>query len=190
MRKRYQAKRKTKAPKRAYQKLVQLSTTKDTDKLINYINKNRTAENSDGFLYDLAEYASDENRDFIIHLDRKSPVEELEEYVKEIMNIHHRNQRVQVPSASHYDEEASVNDDGIFDDFDTALRTVGLQFGFFDTEWDDYLIVIHQKKDREKMAKIGNDINYNYYECRYSKDPETAIETPQDTTTGDDDLFS
>ncbi len=134
MRKRYQIKKKAKVPKRAYQKLVQLSTTKNTDKLISYINKNRTAENSDGFLYDLAEYASDEGIDFIIHLDRKSDITELEAYTQDILKTHYRNQRVQVPSASHYDEEASVSDDGIFDDFDTALRTVGLQFGFLDTE--------------------------------------------------------
>ena len=54
----------------------------------------------------------------------------------------------------------------MFLDYDKALRKRGLQFGFIDTQSDEYVIFIHRIEDRLKAEEAVNKLAYKYHEAR------------------------
>ncbi len=152
---------------RGYKELISIIVkTENQQKILNSeIEKlfNCETDKSD-ILFDIKSFAEDNDIPFIIHLDWKSPIEELDDYLGNILKNTYPKIRVKLPTAKDFNEEDTVGTDGVFEQYDKALRKTGLQFGFFDTQSDDCLIVVHRTIDQERMIKIFNKMRWGYFE--------------------------
>lgn len=115
-------------------------------------------------LYSLKTFASDMNIHFIIHLDWKSPIEELDDCLREVLKDTYPKVKIKLPTAKNFDEEDAVGTEGVFVAYDKVLRKKGLQFGFFDTQGDDYLLIVHKITDQEKVETVISKIGFGYFE--------------------------
>lgn len=125
-------------------------------------------DNDDEYLATLnyvAEFLDENNIPFILRLDHKSDIEELEWVLKSSLKDNF-NLTIKLSNENNYEKEASVSFDNVFEDFDNLLREQGLQMGFIDTQSDEYVFVLHKIKDKEKVKKAINEIGYDYYETK------------------------
>ena len=114
------------------------------------------------------EYCDSQNLHFIMSLDWKSAIEDLEWRVENSLN-NNFNLSIDLPKPENYGDEASISFENVFEDFDKPLRNIGLQIGFIDTQSDEYVIFLHKLSDKEKVENAINKIGYKYYEkmhCR------------------------
>ncbi len=109
------------------------------------------------------EHCKDQNLYFIISLDWKSEIENLEWRLWQSLRKNF-NQLIALPDLEDYGQRASVSHEGVFADFDKPLRKVGLQMGFIDTQSDQYIIVVHKSIDKQAVADAVKLIGYSYYE--------------------------
>ncbi len=131
------------------------------------------------FIETLKNYAEDENyfttlnffmeflesggHNFIIRLDWKSAIEELEEVLKFSLKENY-DESIKLPKHEKYGENKSVSQPGVFEDYDKPLRLIGLQLAFIDTQSDEYILILHQQQDKEKVKAAVNKMGYNYFE--------------------------
>ena len=69
-----------------------------------------------------------------------------------------------MPNSENYDEDATVSENNVFEEFDQPLRENGLQLGFINTQSDEYIAVLHKIQDKEKVEKAVMKMGYEYYE--------------------------
>ena len=128
-----------------------------------------TLENYDGddeyftTLNYFMDYLDDEQIPFIVRMDMKAGVEDLEWLLNSCLK-NHPDITVRLPTAANYEAETSVSADHVFEDFDKPLREKGLQLGFIDTDSDEYIAVLHRVQDKARVEKAVNGIGYSYSE--------------------------
>ncbi|PIE50701.1 MAG: hypothetical protein CSA38_01665 [Flavobacteriales bacterium] len=107
------------------------------------------------------EYLEDNDYFFINRIDWKSDTANLAWQIEETLKKHYSEIRIDFPK---YDEDTSISEDNVFENFDACLRKHHLQLGFMDTESDEYVFIIHQISDRDKVEQFVNMIGYPYFE--------------------------
>lgn len=134
----------------------------DTLKGINPEHKNdRTG--SDDTLDLLINYTNDEHISFIIPLDWKAGIDDLDWHIKLILE---QNFQVFLSLNINTDNDITISHDGAFKTFDDALKIYGYQLGFISTDSDEYLILLHLVSDRSAIKKsidIIGEHNKQFY---------------------------
>ncbi len=154
--------------KNAYKELTELCINLNPKKndVITFIEKLKNYDN-DSEYYTTLNYTTDfldnNNIPFILRLDWKAGIEDLEWVLKSSLKENY-NLSIDLPNESDYEENASVSFDNVFEDFDKPLRQKGLQMGFIDTQSDEYVIVLHKTTDKDKVENTIKEIGYDYYE--------------------------
>ena len=154
--------------KNAYKELTELCINLNPKKndVITFIGKLKNYDN-DSEYYTTLNYTTDfldnNNIPFILRLDWKAGIEDLEWVLKSSLKENY-NLSIDLPNESDYEENASVSFDNVFEDFDKLLRQKGLQMGFIDTQSDEYVIVLHKTTDKDKVENTIKEIGYDYYE--------------------------
>lgn len=154
--------------KNAYKELTELCINLNPKKndVITFIEKLKNYDN-DSEYYTTLNYAMDFLDDnsipFILRLDWKAGIEDLEWVLKSSLKENY-NLSINLPNESDYEENASVSFDNVFEDFNKPIKQKGLQMGFIDTQSDEYIIVLHKITDKDKVEKVIKEIGYDYYE--------------------------
>lgn len=154
--------------KMAYQQLTELCVYKNSSKvkILKCIEKLRNYDDDDEYYTTLnyfMEFLEEKNINFIMRMDWKAEIEDLEWFLQKNLKDNY-DVKPNVTKAKNYDENASVSSNGVFQDYDQSLREKGLQFGFIDTQSDEYIVVLHKMEDKEKIETAVNQIGYDYSE--------------------------
>lgn len=154
--------------KNAYKELTEMCINLNPKKndVIEFIEKLKNYDKDSEYYTTLnytIDFLNDNNIPFILRLDWKAGIEDLEWVLKSSLKDNF-NLTIELPNESNYEEDASVSYDNVFEDFDKSLRKQGLQMGFIDTQSDEYIIVLHKISEKEKVEKAIKEIGYDYYE--------------------------
>ncbi|MDY3548396.1 hypothetical protein PG291_07265 [Riemerella anatipestifer] len=154
--------------KKSYKELIELCINLNPKKnnVIAFIEKLKNYDKDSGYYTTLnyvMDFLDDNRISFILRLDWKAGVEDLEWVLQSSLKENY-NLSIDLPNKRDYEENASVSYGNVFEDFDKPIRQKGLQMGFIDTQSDEYIIVLHKIKDKEKVKKAINKIGYDYYE--------------------------
>ncbi|WP_454880781.1 DUF6630 family protein [Sphingobacterium detergens] len=152
----------------AYKELTELCINLNSKKqdVIAFIDKLKNYDKDSQYFTTLnyvMDFLEKNGTPFILRLDWKAGIEDLEWVLSSSLKENY-NLSIDLPNESHYEENASVSFDNVFEDFDKLLRQKGLQMGFIDTQSDEYVIVLHKTTDKDKMEKVIKEIGYDYYE--------------------------
>ncbi len=153
--------------KNVLKEITSLCTGAASTLLMGYFETGRLEKLRDNYdrLHDFISYQHEENAEFFIHLDWKSPIEELDDALSTIFKFYQPKIKAKLPTAKDFDEDDGVGSEGIFITYDKALREHGLQFGFYDTDCDEYLLVVHKIEDAKKMKELFLEIGGDYFEA-------------------------
>ncbi len=114
-------------------------------------------------LHYVVDYLGHNNHYFINKADWKiSFYGEFEWFIKKILEKNYP--AVDIDSIP-YEKNTSITDN-MFKSVDKYLRQHQLQLGFIDWQYDEYLILIHNVPDRDKVERFVNMIGYPYFEKR------------------------
>ncbi len=152
----------------AYRELTNLCVYSKSDKLKvgEFID---SLENYDGdeeyftTLNYFMDFLEDEQIPFIMRMDMKAGVEDLEWLLNSCLK-NHPDITVRLPTAASYEAETSVSANHVFEDFDKPLREKGLQLGFIDTDSDEYIAILHHVQDKDRVEKAVIGLGYSYFE--------------------------
>ncbi|WP_118975278.1 DUF6630 family protein [Taibaiella koreensis] len=109
------------------------------------------------------EYLDDHQIHFIMGLDWRAAVEDLEWRVSAALNDNFGIQ-LSLPRPEDYPPRTSVSYDGVFSDYDAPLRAAGFQIGLINTGSDEYIVLIHRIGDKEAVARAVGQTGYPYME--------------------------
>ena len=152
--------------KRAYQELINLCVINEKEKvkILEFIDTLKDYDGDEDYYTTLnfvIAFLEDNDLNFIMRMDWKSEVENLEWLIKGVLKENHTNLNIDFPS---YNDGITVSHNNIFESFDKSLREKGVQLGFIDTESDEYIAIIHKITEKDNVEKIVNNIGYKYYE--------------------------
>jgi len=155
--------------KNAFKELTDLCVYNQPNrsKIHGFIDNLKDYENDDEYLTTLnfvMDYLDDEEITFIMRLDWKAGVEDLEWQLSSNLSSNY-NISADLPKAGNYPENTSVSQDRVFKDFDRVLRKNGLQLGFIDTDSDEYIVLLHKIQDKGHIEKVVLNIGYAYNEA-------------------------
>ncbi len=144
-----------------------LCTGEASGLLTGYFETGRLEELTDNYdrLHDYISYQHEQDAEFFIHLDWKSPIEELDDALSTIFKYYQPNKKPKLPTAKDFDEEDGVGSEGVFIAYDKALRELDLQFGFYDTGCDEYLLIVHKTSDEKKLKELFLELGGDYFEA-------------------------
>lgn len=108
-------------------------------------------------------YLDEHNIHFIMALDWKAAVEDLEWRLSASLKGNF-NVTVELPRPDTYGPRASVSYDNVFADYDKPLRGKGYQIGLIDTASDEYVVVVHRVADKAEVVEAVRNIGYPYLE--------------------------
>jgi len=153
--------------KNAYKELTELCISLNPKKnnVIAFVEKLKNYDKDSEYYTTLnyvMDFLDDNSIPFILRLDWKAGIEDLEWVLKSSLKENY-NLSMDLPNESDYEENASVSFDNVFEDFDKPLREKELQMGFIDTQSDEYIIVLHKITDKDKVEKAIKEIGYDYY---------------------------
>ncbi|MEO6523501.1 MAG: hypothetical protein ABIN91_17590 [Mucilaginibacter sp.] len=114
-------------------------------------------------LYSLAEFSDQHQIPFIMGLDYRSAIEDLEWRVTTALK-HNYDSVIPLPPVSQWPAKTSVSFDGVFKAYIDALKPHGFQMGFIDTQSDEYIIVVFKIAQQPNVASAIGMIGYNYIE--------------------------
>jgi hypothetical protein len=114
-------------------------------------------------LYSLAEFSDQHQISFIMGLDHRSGIEDLEWRVTSALK-HNYDTVIPLPPVSEWPVKASVSSDGVFKAYIDALKPHGFQIGFIDTQSDEYIIVVFKIAQQPNVASAVRMTGYNYIE--------------------------
>ena len=154
--------------KAAYMELTDLCVHDQSDraKLYAFIDDLKDFDNDDKYFTTLnyvMDYVDDEQISFIMRLDWKAGVEDLEWQLSTNLTDNY-GITANLPVTGNYPENTGVSQEGVFADFDKALRKNGLQLGFIDTDADEYIVLLHEIQDKARVEKAVRNIGYVYLE--------------------------
>ena len=157
------------AKRNAYQALTDLCVHDATEKerISNFIETLKSYDSNieyDMTLTNFRDFLDTGQNDFIMGLDWKAGVEELEHVLQSAIKNNY-NLTIELPNQEDYEEDASISYDDVFEDFDTSLRKNGLQLGFIGADSDEYIIILHKVQDAEKVEAAINTMGHTYYEA-------------------------
>lgn len=150
----------------AYKELTEICVLNKKECVLNHIGNLKNYDNDSeyfttlNYLIDLLE---EDDISFIIRLDWKADIKDLEWFLKSTLKDNF-NLSIDLPSPNNYKKNASVSFDNVFEDFDKPLRQNNLQLGFIDTQSDEYVFILHKITDKKRIQKLIKLIGYNYYE--------------------------
>lgn len=152
----------------AYHELTEYCVHNETDKkkIHAFIERLEDYENDEDYMTTLnyfMDFLDTENYAFIMRMDCKAEVSELE-WLLDVRLKRHHDLSLVLPSSARYGKNASVSTAGVFEDFNIVLRNHGLQLGFADTQSDEYIAVLHAIADKELVKRAVINIGYDYNE--------------------------
>lgn len=105
---------------------------------------------------EFAMYMNHNNIPFIITVDWKESIEELEAWIRAALEENFKKTfRFDMSGAGRaFDEDSTVSGDGVFLAFDNQLRALGLQIGMIETDSDSYQFVVHKVEDAKKIHAL------------------------------------
>lgn len=110
-------------------------------------------------------FLHDNNINFIFSFDFKFPLEDTLHYLEILLKANFPVD-VELVNTEKYDLEDDKGDtisrDGFLTDFNASIKPFGLQIGFINTNTDQYVIIIHQIKDKDKVILALRKIGYDY----------------------------
>ncbi len=154
--------------KNAYLSLAELCCSPEVvTKLKPMINTLKNFDDDEEYMLTLnylTEVCFDQEITFIISLDCKQGIEDLELSLIEFFAQNYKT-ALNFPNAKDYPDNYAVGtDSATFEDFQKPIQKLGLQFGFIDTESTDFNIVIHKTEDKEKIKQLIQSIGHKYYQ--------------------------
>lgn len=154
--------------KEGYKELTELCVNNSTNKneITQFIETLKNYDEDEEYYTTLnyfIEFLENEEYSFIIRLDWKSDIEDLERLLKTSLKENY-DEVLKLPKHQNYDEDMSVSHDGVFEDYGKPIRLIGLQLAFIDTQSDEYILILHKQEDKEKVKVAVNKIGYNYFE--------------------------
>ncbi len=157
--------------KQGFRELVKICLPEGYHKnLIESINSLKDFSNDDYYMTSLnyfLEHLENTNIELLTALDWKEEIEELRLRVVFALDLNFDIDFDFVEAGlNSYPDGATISSNGVFLDYDKALRKRGLQFGFIDTQSDEYVIFIHRIEDRLKAEEAVNKLAYKYHEAR------------------------
>ncbi len=105
-------------------------------------------------IYLLHEYSYEIKIPFIIYLDWKSTADELDEQLREILRLNYPHVKQSLPDMENDTVDMSVSGKIIFEAYNRVLKEDKLQLGFIETNSDDYMLFVHEEKDKETIESI------------------------------------
>ncbi|WP_324023673.1 hypothetical protein QSV08_12515 [Maribacter sp. BPC-D8] len=109
------------------------------------------------------DFLEQNDNSFILRLDWKADIEDLEWVLKSALNDNF-NVSFDLPNPGDYGKNASVSFDNVFEDFNKSLKQNGFQMSFIDTQSDEYVFLLHKLEDKKEVENSINEIGYKYYE--------------------------
>ncbi len=152
----------------AYSEFINLLVKDEYNKIIlrnsiKYVILNREKDKHD-ILYDLYDMSYEEKIYFIVIIDWKEDIRELELQLYDVLNSNYPDIPVELPKASLYGENLGVCDNGVFDDYSNALRKKFLQLGFIKTDGDEYVVIVHKIDELNLVENIVSRMGFEYVE--------------------------
>ncbi len=110
------------------------------------------------------EFLETNDYNFIMRMDWKSDVENLEWLINSVLEENYKELNIELPQYDKNDDYLTVSSDNVFESFSNSLKKHHLQLGFVDTQSDEYISIIHKIEDRDKIKGLINKIGYEYFE--------------------------
>ncbi|MFV0345923.1 MAG: hypothetical protein ACK5IQ_06705 [Bacteroidales bacterium] len=150
--------------KKAFQELTELCANGSPNKesILAFIETLKDYDD-DSALHYFIEFLEKNNVSFIMRLDWKAEPETLEWMINSVIEENYK-LKIVLPNPQNFDDSSTVSDEGIFEVYDKVLRENKLQLGFVDTQADEYIAMVHRTQDQEKIRKIINVIEADYYD--------------------------
>lgn len=153
--------------KEGYLELTQLCVSKlNQPKLFDFFENLRDFSKDEIHMSTLnvvMEYLDENNIHFIMSLDWKAAIEDIEWRLNASLQDNF-NLSLELPKQGSDEKKASVSFHHVFEDFDAILRKEGLQMGFINTESDEYVVIVHKVADKERVKQAVEKIGYAYAE--------------------------
>ncbi|SNR16221.1 DUF6630 family protein [Tenacibaculum jejuense] len=158
----------TEKQKEAYRELVSLCVQEQSSKtnIVQFIETLKNYDNDEEYLTTFnyfLEFLENEDHNFIIRLDWKSEVEDLEWSLKSSLKQNY-DEVLKLPKHQDYNANTTVSHEGVLEDYIKPLRLIGLQLGIIDTKSDEYILLLHKQEDKEKLKIAVEGIGYTYHE--------------------------
>lgn len=109
------------------------------------------------------DYLDDQKIHFIMALDWKAAVEDLEWRIGGALQDNF-GISISLPQQADYGPRASISYHHVFTDFDRPLRAIGFQIGLINTGSDEYVVLVHKIADKEQVALAVGQVGYPYEE--------------------------
>ena len=97
-------------------------------------------------------YLDNEGVHLLMGLDWKAQVQDLQWAITSALKMNY-GASIELPSASNYPRSASVSTEGVFTDYDKAIRAEGFEMSFVATDSDMYVVVVHKSADRKTVGE-------------------------------------
>lgn len=154
--------------KEAYQILTELCVfnIKSKKNIIKFIEILKNYDNDNYYTTTLnyfMDFLDSKNHNFIMRFDWKEGIEELECSLNDNLKNNY-NLTIDFPNTKDYEEDATISENNVFKYFDKPLREHGFQLGFINTQFDEYIILLHKVQDRNSIKSSIKIIGYEYYE--------------------------
>lgn len=150
----------------AYKRLANicLPLCKQKADVVEFIDSLKSYDDDEDYMSTLnyvMEFLDSNDVHFIMSLDWKAEIEDLEWRIESALKYNFK-KIVSLPSPEDYESNASISFDGVFKDFDKALRSEGFQISLIDTQSDEYVILVHPSDKETEVNGAVRNIGYGY----------------------------
>jgi len=175
--------------RKGYEKLCALCLgPNNQDKVLQYILTLKDYQNDvnkQTTLHILMDYLDDNDIHFIMGLDWRSAVEDLDWRIAGALKQNF-GLELDLPKLTNYPPDASISFDHVFTDFDAALRNEGYQMSIVNEGSDGYNLLVHQIADKTAVEDAVKQIGYFYddftnYDVDYEREA-AYVKPPQKIT--------
>jgi len=152
--------------KQGFKELLQITMPEhEQAEMLEFINSMKDYHGDEVYLTNLnyvMEHFEDNDINFLMALDWKAAVEELDARIKDTCKSNFKID-FHGPKLSDFPEKTAVYSDGVFVAYDSALQKYGLKLGFIDTQSDEYVIFIHRLEHTQKAIDAVAKLGYRYF---------------------------
>ncbi len=114
-------------------------------------------------MYSLAQLADENDIPFIMGLDWKAAIEDLEWRISSALKQNF-DTVITLPDSDQWLPRASISADGVIAAYNNALKVNGFELGLIDTQSDEYILLVLKNGQQGQVRAAVKLTGYNYIE--------------------------
>lgn len=112
-------------------------------------------------LYSLAQLADENNIAFIMGLDWKAAIEDIEWRISSALKQNF-DTVITLPDPGQWPPRTSISADGVIATYNNTLKANGFELGLIDTQSDEYILLVLKNGQQEQVRAAVKLTGYNY----------------------------